>query len=133
MSNGLKNIQAASRAAARRARHEAGQPPLPYDDDSGVSGMGGGMTDELDASYSSPGSTGSHHSTSGTAAPGNYSTAPMQTSYQSYYPAPTHGYTSSVSSMQTAQPSQSNSPYMGHHNRLPSVDMGIESIINRAQ
>ena len=69
MSNGLKNLQSASRAASRHDRLQSqsaaaaaamaasgggGGPLSGYDDDSGISGIGLTPVDELDASYSSP-------------------------------------------------------------------------------
>ncbi|KAF4120409.1 SANT protein [Geosmithia morbida] len=62
LSNGLKNIQSASRAATRLERLHSqsaaaaagGGPLTGYDDDSGISGIGLTPVDELDASYSSP-------------------------------------------------------------------------------
>ncbi|KAB5584953.1 hypothetical protein GE09DRAFT_1209591 [Coniochaeta sp. 2T2.1] len=91
---------------------------------------------------------GNHHSSSvgsstgsSTASAHGYSTAMQsQNSYQGYntYGAPTgphHGYNSSVSSSGTAgygaQHGGHHSPYMGHGNRMPSVDMGIDAIIHR--
>ncbi|KAH7166335.1 hypothetical protein EDB81DRAFT_284255 [Dactylonectria macrodidyma] len=73
MSNGLKNLQSAARAAARRDRLESGGALSGYDDDSGISGMGLTPVDELDASYSSPETTSSvmhsaHSSTASAAA-----------------------------------------------------------------
>ncbi|PTB65842.1 hypothetical protein BBK36DRAFT_1141776 [Trichoderma citrinoviride] len=62
MSNGLKNLQSAARAASRRDRLETGASLTGYDDDSGISGIGLTPVDELDASYSSPAtsSSGTH-------------------------------------------------------------------------
>lgn len=58
MSNGLKNIQAAARAAARRERVEAGLPPRdPYNDDSGISGMDLTEVDDIDAIKSAKGAS----------------------------------------------------------------------------
>ncbi|KAI5458260.1 hypothetical protein BGZ63DRAFT_362921 [Mariannaea sp. PMI_226] len=57
MSNGLKNLQSAARAAARRDRLESGGTLSGYDDDSGISGMGLTPVDDLDTSYSSPETT----------------------------------------------------------------------------
>lgn len=54
MSNGLKNLQSAARAASRRDRLETSSHVTGYDDDSGISGIGLTPVDELDASYSSP-------------------------------------------------------------------------------
>jgi hypothetical protein len=74
MSNGLKNLQSASRAASRnerlRTQGAAGGPLTGYDDDSGISGIGLTPVDELDASYSSPSTSssgGGHSATSSTA------------------------------------------------------------------
>lgn len=153
MSSGLKNLQSASRAGARRERFEAGQPHAGYDDDSGISGIGLTPVDDLDAPYGSPGeassSTGGGHSTGGSSSSG----APPHPAYSNamhpgaaagypagyaYNPGPQHGYTSSVSSSGTAgfatgpgaHSSQSASPYMGHGHRATSVDMGIGALIN---
>lgn len=149
MNSGLKNMQNAARACARRDRAEVGgQSYNGYDDcDSGISGIGLTPVDDLDASYSSPeAATSSSHSTSSSFHNGYH---PIQINQQAYglpgYPASTgglssSGYSSSVSST-TAQGygnvqshshhSQGNSPYMEHGQRLPSVDMGIEAIMNR--
>ncbi|KAM0279180.1 hypothetical protein ACHAQH_004724 [Verticillium albo-atrum] len=160
MSNGLKNLQSAARAAARRERLESGQPlPPGYDDDSGISGIGLTPVDELDPSYSSPetASSGGHSVSGGST---GYAPHPhhhqqhfaMQSMPGSYYghhqphhhhqQQHHHGYTSSVSSNGSGGAgysgsghtghSQSPSPYMHPHGqRLPSVDMGIDAIINR--
>jgi hypothetical protein len=154
MSNGLKNLQSAARAGARRERLESGQPIQGYDDDSGISGIGLTPVDELDASYNSPETTASSgaHSASGSStasAPyqGTYHSAQTSFSHGGHHAAygygPTggahHGYTSSVSSNGTGggyghtghSQSNSSSPYLSHGQRLPSVDMGIDAIINR--
>ncbi|KAK8850969.1 myb family transcription factor [Apiospora arundinis] len=146
MNNGLKNIQNAARAGARRERVESGQGQVfthGYDDDSGISGIGLTPVDDLDASYSSPETT-----SSGSLSGGSYHGGiPMQLGHQAYnqhYATNTggmsSGYSSSVSST-TAQAygqmtgqshhSSGGSPYLGHGQRLPSVDMGIDAIINR--
>jgi hypothetical protein len=137
MNNGLKNIQNAARAGARRERAESGQSFHGYDDDSGISGIGLTPVDDLDASYSSPETaTSSSHST-GSSYNGMH---PMHLSsqYGHSYSASTgglssSGYSSSVSSTapQGYSTHQGGSPYMGHGARLSSVDMGIEAIINR--
>ncbi|PHH61706.1 hypothetical protein CDD81_8051 [Ophiocordyceps australis] len=54
MTNGLRNLQSAARAASRRDRLESGSHLAGYDDDSGVSGIALTPIDEADASYSSP-------------------------------------------------------------------------------
>ncbi|KAH8906413.1 hypothetical protein BR93DRAFT_897982, partial [Coniochaeta sp. PMI_546] len=144
MSNGLKNIQSHARAHSRRERLESGQPMTGYDDDSGISGIGLTPVDDIEHAYSSPetSSSGGNHSVgsgSSTASQHAYSTAMQsQNSYQGYnYGAPSvphHGYNSSVSSSGTAGYGAGqghHSPYMGHGNRMPSVDMGIDAIINR--
>lgn len=156
MSNGLKNLQSAARAAARRDRLESGGQLSGYDDDSGISGMGLTPVDELDASYSSPETTSSAaqsvHSNSASAAAAYQHLQPhphlaaLSAGHGAYalgsftggYAA--HGYSSSVSSTASAGHgyashagtgnSQSSSPYM-HGQRQPSVDMGIGAIINR--
>ncbi|KAI9149111.1 hypothetical protein HJFPF1_11159 [Paramyrothecium foliicola] len=161
MSNGLKNLQSAARAASRRDRLEAGAALSGYDDDSGISGIGLTPVDELDASYSSPetSSSGPHSASSASgyhhlpphhhqqhlhphahhahmqslAAAGHpgYAMAAGYTGGGGY-----HGYSSSVSSSASHHrysphgTSQSSSPYL-HGQRQPSVDMGIEAIINR--
>ena len=152
MSNGLKNIQSHARAYARRERLESGQPLGPYDDDSGVSGIGLTPIEDL-AEYSSPetGSAGAHSTPGGSSNGGSSSHHASfggmhhnQTSYhqggyhQSGY-QPQHGYSNSVSSTGTAgyghaqtSSSQGASPYMSHNSRLPGVgDLGINSLINR--
>ncbi|TEA10672.1 hypothetical protein C8034_v009062 [Colletotrichum sidae] len=146
MSNGLKNLQSAARAGARRERLESGQPlPPGYDDDSGISGLGLTPVDELDASYSSPETVSSGHSASdgSTTSAAGYVTPfshlqPLHASQYGYGHAH-HGYTSSISSNGSVNggygnpgQSQSPSPYLHPHGqRLPSVDMGIDAIINR--
>ncbi|KAK9420536.1 putative Myb-like domain-containing protein [Seiridium unicorne] len=147
MNSGLKNIQNAARAGARRERAESGQSFHGYDDDSGISGIGLTPVDDLDASYSSPETaTSSSHSTGGSFH-GGYHMHMGQQAYTHGYPASTgglssSGYSSSVSSSAAqgygtvpshSHHSQGNSPYMGHGQRLPSVDMGIGAIINRPQ
>ncbi|GJN86184.1 hypothetical protein PLIIFM63780_009763 [Purpureocillium lilacinum] len=60
MSNGLKNLQSAARAASRRDRLEtsgSAHSVTGYDDDSGISGIGLTPVDELDAPYGSPDAT----------------------------------------------------------------------------
>lgn len=146
LSNGLKNLQSAARAAARRDRLESGGPLSGYDDDSGISGMGLTPVDELDASYSSPETTSSIvHSASASfqnlqshahmAALGNaqYDLAAYGTAAYGG-----HGYSSSVSSSASvghgygAHPhSQGNSPSYLTGQRPQSSDMGIGAIINR--
>ncbi|KAK7986989.1 hypothetical protein PG984_010354 [Apiospora sp. TS-2023a] len=144
MNNGLKNIQNAARAGARREKAEAGQVfSHGYDDDSGISGIGLTPVDDLDASYSSPETTSSDSLSGGSYHGG----IPMQLGHQAYNQHYTtnagglsSGYSSSVSST-TAQAyghmtghshqSSGASPYLGHGQRLPSVDMGIDAIINR--
>ena len=156
MSNGLKNLQSAARAAARRDRLESGGQLSGYDDDSGISGMGLTPVDELDASYSSPETTSSAahsvHSNPATAAAAYQHLQPHphmaalgggQGGYgmATYGAYGGHGYSSSVSSNASAGHgygshhvgpgnSQSSSPYMNGQ-RQPSVDMGIGAIINR--
>lgn len=154
MSNGLKNLQSAARAASRHDRltsQSAGGPLSGYDDDSGISGIGLTPVDELDASYSSPetgSSSGGVHSASSSNASAGFPHHPMSgphpsmhggNQYLSSYAAygnPPHGhrYSSSVSSTTSQQhyggPSPHGSPYMPGQ-RLPSVDMGIGAIINR--
>ncbi|KAI1841088.1 hypothetical protein JX265_013920 [Neoarthrinium moseri] len=146
MNNGLKNIQNAARAGARRERAEAGQSFHGYDDDSGISGIGLTPVDDLDASYSSP-ETAASSSHSGSSFHSGYHPMHMSAQYGHGYTASTgalssSGYSSSVSST-TAQGygtvpshshhSQGGSPYMGHGQRLPSVDMNIDALINRPQ
>ena len=140
MSSGIKNLQAAARAFTRLERLESGQP-VPYDDDSGIDGIGLTPVDDLDAHYSSPEASGggSHHTSSGSSTASHPAYHPMamhsQNSYQGGYygNGAHHGYTSSVSSMGTAHATAGASggaSYM-EHERLPSVDMGIGSIINQ--
>lgn len=150
MSHGLKNLQSAARSANRRERLEQGDAGHRYEnehDDSGYSGMGLTPVDDLDPSYPSPAASSSHsggshssymhhqqqhqhhhHPAAMTAIPygGNYSS-----NYNSSVsPNATHGgYGASMHHQQ--HHSQDSSPYMGNGQRLPSVDMGIEAIINR--
>ncbi|KAJ3567090.1 hypothetical protein NPX13_g6892 [Xylaria arbuscula] len=134
MHNGLKNLQSASRSAARRERLEQGHSLNGYDDDSGISGIGLTPVDDLDASYSSPETTASSAHSQHSGGSGGYgmphpysSAAGYSSSYSSSVSSAAHGYA------MHGHPhySQDSSPYMGNGQRLPSVDMGIESIINR--
>ncbi|KAI0126292.1 myb family transcription factor [Xylariales sp. AK1849] len=148
MNSGLKNIQNSARAGARRERQEAGQSFHGYDDDSGISGIGLTPVDDLDASYSSPETAPSSSNSAGSSF--HNSMHPMHLNNQGYghnYNASngglsSSGYSSSVSSTAAqgygalpthSHHSQGGSPYMGHGQRLPSVDMGIDAIINRPQ
>ncbi|KAH6877123.1 hypothetical protein B0T10DRAFT_193897 [Thelonectria olida] len=87
MSNGLKNLQSAARAAARRDRLESGGTLSGYDDDSGISGMGLTPVDELDTSYSSPETTSSAmhsaHSSTASASAATYQALAQQQSQHS--------------------------------------------------
>jgi hypothetical protein len=154
MSNGLKNLQSAARAASRRDRLEAGASLSGYDDDSGISGIGLTPVDELDASYSSPETSpsGPHSASSASGYHPHHQHlhphahhAQMQAYAGAGHPGYAmtgytgggyHGYSSSVSSSASHHrysphgTSQSSSPYL-HDQRQSSVDMGIESIINR--
>lgn len=145
MNQGLKNVQNAARAGARRERLESGQLSHGYDDDSGISGIGLTPVDDLDASYSSPeASTSSSHSANNSFHGGNYGMLGAQATYHNYTGSTgglsSSGYSSSVSSTAAqgygtvpshTHHSQGGSPYMGHGQRLPSVDMGIDAIMNR--
>lgn len=156
MSNGLKNLQGAARAAARRERLEAGLPPNdPYNDDSGISGIEGlTPVDDMNPDDHFVGggvpSPDRRSTSSGGHASSNASQPPYNTS--AYYAYPSlgghhghhHAYSSSVSSSSGGTAgygqqsnggheihSQSASPYMDPVPRMPSVDMGIDAIINR--
>ncbi|KAH9908849.1 hypothetical protein F4778DRAFT_200088 [Xylariomycetidae sp. FL2044] len=150
MNNGLKNLQSASRSASRRERLENGHNAsmhVGYDDDSGISGVALTPVDDFDASYSSPETTASSSHSGGSASAGAYTTNgyhhAMALSYSHphpAYPASAGGLSSSYgSSVSSSAPgyghahhhSQGNSPYLGNGQRLPSVDMGIDAIINR--
>lgn len=155
MSNGLKNIQSHARAYTRRERLESGQPLGPYDDDSGVSGIGLTPIEDM-ADYSSPetGSAGARSTPGGSSNGGSsthhasFSTNMHHAQQPSYHQGtyhqsgyqPQHGYSNSVSSTGTAgyaqaqtSSSQGASPYMS--NRLPGVgdltNLGINSLISR--
>ncbi|CAJ2499631.1 Uu.00g024840.m01.CDS01 [Anthostomella pinea] len=148
MNNGLKNLQSAHRSASRRERLESGHQMHGYDDDSGISGIGLTPIDDLDASYSSPETTASS-SHSGGSHSGYGGMHPMMNSqhYATNYPPSTGGMSSSYSSSVSSSAahgygtmpghahqhhhSQDGSPYMSNGQRLPSVDMGIDAIINR--
>ncbi|KAI1193448.1 hypothetical protein F5X97DRAFT_39039 [Nemania serpens] len=154
MHNGLKNLQSASRSAARRERLEQGHSMHGYDDDSGISGIGLTPVDDLDASYSSPEASSVHSQHSGGSGNGGYSMHhhPMTIPYGSAHHAhATAGYSSSygssVSSSAAAAAaaaaaahgytlhghphhSQDSSPYMSDGQRLSSGDISIEAIIN---
>lgn len=171
MTNGLKNLQSASRSASRRERLESGQSGIHGydDDDSGISGIGLTPIDDLDLSYSSPAasshSSGSHHGGSTTSSSGSslgqhhqhhHANSYGIAMHQSHMPmgpygAPTHhayagaatagGMSSSYSSTHSSNPAITYSTHDGgasympsngsRQQRLSSVDMGIESIINR--
>lgn len=151
MSNGLKNLQSHARSAARRERIEQGLPPVdPYNDDSGCSGIDGlTPVDEMgpedpwgspDRRSTSNGSIASQPPYGGASnASSTYGLHPVH-----HHPYQHHGghhsYSSSVSSSTAGgyghvgghdAHSQSPSPYMDSVSRMPSVDMGIDSIINR--
>lgn len=148
MSNGLKNLQGHARAGARRERIEQGLPPADPYDDSGISmeGLTPGEDMDADNPWDSPdrrsASVGAH----------SYNGSQQQQQHQPYgmhpqhqqqhHQYPSHSYSSSVSSstagyghdqqqQQQQAHSQSSSPYMEPVPRMPSVDMGIDSIINR--
>ncbi|KAI1174837.1 hypothetical protein F4777DRAFT_367928 [Nemania sp. FL0916] len=143
MHNGLKNLQSASRSAARRERLEQGHLNG-YDDDSGISGIGLTPVDDLDASYSSPETSSSVHSQHSGGGGNSYGMHPMTMPYDSSHVHAHGGYSSSYSSSVSSSAaayatmhghshhhSQGSSPY--HHNqRLSSADMGIEAIMNRS-
>lgn len=146
MSNGLKNLQSAARAASRRDRLETGASLTGYDDDSGISGIGLTPVDELDASYSSPSTSSSVSASHGyhlqqhaqahlQPLNGSQATYGLSSAYGANNYAGHHGYSSSVSSSASAghvygNAHQGTSPYMNGQ-RLSSADMGIEAIINR--
>lgn len=152
MSNGIKNLQSAARHANRRERSETGAHHM-YDDDSGVSGIGVTPIDEHDMPFSSPSSAGGSGGSAGSsaygsahpgnayaAAPGGYYTGHHHHHQHAHHQHHHHGYSNSVSSTGTAGygnaaggsgGSHSPSPYLGHGGRLPSVDMGINTLINR--
>lgn len=121
MSNGLKNLQSAARAASRRDRLETGAS-TGYDDDSGISGIGLTPVDELDASYSSPATSSSGtHSYSSSASyhhqqhlqpqhhQNSYAMGAATTTTTPYYGG--HGYSSSVSSSASFNHRQDSGPY----------------------
>lgn len=132
MSNGLKNLQGHARAGARRERIEQGLPPTDPYDDSGISMEGLAPGEDMDAedpwgSRDRSTSVGAHSYTNGYMQP-----------QQQQYPSHNHSYSSSVSSSTTGYGhdhqqghSQNSSPYMDPVPRMSSVDMGIDSIINR--
>ncbi|POR38285.1 Uncharacterized protein TPAR_01511 [Tolypocladium paradoxum] len=144
MSNGLKNLQSAARAASRRDRLETGSHVTGYDDDSGISGIALTPVDELDAPYSSPEAASYHHFHQQHQHQHQHHLQPQQASYavSAYGPASYgHGYSSSVSSTASAAAgrryaslggdhSDGGSPYVDAE-RLSGADMGIGAIINR--
>lgn len=156
MSNGLKNLQSHARSAARRERIEQGLPPTdPYNDDSGISGIDG-LTPVDDMGPEDPWGSPDRRSTSNGSiasqppygggssnASSTYGLHPAHHHQQHpHHPYQHHGghhsYSSSVSSSTAGGyghgpggASQSPSPYMDPVPRMPSVDMGIDSIINR--
>lgn len=144
MSNGLKNLQSHARSAARRERIEQGLPPTDaYNDDSGISGIDG-LTPVDDMGPEDPWGSPDRRSTSNGSIASQPSYSNPSSTYglhpQHPYPThPSHSYSSSVSSSTAGYGgphgadahSQSSSPYMDPLPRMPSVDMGIDSIINR--
>lgn len=147
MHNGLKNLQSASRSAARRERLEQGHSMHGYDDDSGISGIGLTPVDDLDASYSSPETSSVHSQHSGGSGGGGYGM--MTIAYGSAQHAHaaagySSSYGSSVSSSAAAAAaaahgytmhghphhSQDSSPYMSDAQRLSSGEISIEAIIH---
>ncbi|UKZ90436.1 uncharacterized protein TrAFT101_005455 [Trichoderma asperellum] len=153
MSNGLKNLQSAARAASRRDRLETGAL-TGYDDDSGISGIGLTPVDELDASYSSPATSSSGTHSYSSSASYHHQQQHLQPHPQShlhpqhhqssygmgaapYYGG--HGYSSSVSSTASMShgyvsrggtgTSQDSSPYLDSQ-RL-SAERGMESLVRR--
>ncbi|KAJ1324522.1 Myb-like DNA-binding domain-containing protein [Microdochium nivale] len=170
MTNGLKNLQSASRSASRRERLESGQTGIHGydDDDSGISGIGLTPIDDLDLSYSSPAasshSSGSHGGSSSVSSLGGHphsnSAYGMALAHQHHsqmsmnpygggghshqhhhhaYSGSTGAMSSSYGSTHSSNPAITYSTHDGasyqlpstQQQRLPSVDMGIESIINR--
>ncbi|EGR48275.1 uncharacterized protein TRIREDRAFT_4124 [Trichoderma reesei QM6a] len=159
MSNGLKNLQSAARAASRRDRLETGASLTGYDDDSGISGIGLTPVDELDASYSSPATSSSGaHSFSSSASYHQQQQHQSQHhhhqqqqqhlqpphSHSHLHPHSQHHHSSygmaaapvSTASMSHGYvsrggtgTSQDSSPYLDSQ-RL-STDMGIESLVHR--
>lgn len=148
MSNGLKNLQGHARAGARRERIEQGLPPADPYDDSGISMEGLTPGEDMDTDVN-PWDSPDRRSVSVGAQSYNghssqqqqqYGMHPQQHQHQQHQ-YPTHSYSSSVSSstagyghdqgQQQQTHSQSSSPYMEPVPRMPSVDMGIDSIINR--
>ncbi|KAL7944928.1 hypothetical protein V8C42DRAFT_324110 [Trichoderma barbatum] len=160
MSNGLKNLQSAARAASRRDRLETGASLTGYDDDSGISGIGLTPVDELDASYSSPATSSSGTHSYSSSASYHQQPQPQQPQQQqqhlqphshlhpqhhqgSYAMGPAyyggHGYSSSVSSTTSMSQGYVSRGGTGtsqdsspylDSQRL-STDMGIESLVHR--
>ncbi|GAO19349.1 uncharacterized protein UV8b_03300 [Ustilaginoidea virens] len=159
MSNGLKNLQSAARAASRRDRLETGSHITGYDDDSGISGIGLTPVDELDASYSSPetgSSAGAALSLSSSSAttgvdyylqaarggaaaarahPPSSGTGVHPASYAlGAYGGSHHWYSSSVrssASLRHRYVSRGSSPYNIDMHRLPSGESGVDPLIVR--
>lgn len=145
MANGIKNLQSAARHGARRERTDAGHAVACYDDEGGVSSMT--PIDDQELHYSSPSSAGVSTGSSGYGASATAmhhpNTAPYATHPGFYMPSGQHqqhhhGYSTSVSSTNTAgyaqnhaDDSHSPSPYLRHGQRLPSVETGIGSLIHR--
>lgn len=139
MSNGLKNLQGHARAAARRERMEQGLPPNdPYNDDSGIS-MDLTPIDEFgpEDPYGSPDRRSTSVGSQSYATSSSYGLHPAHGGYPSHHHGG-HSYSSSVSSSTAGgyghdgqAHSQSSSPYIEPLPRMASVDMGIDSIINR--
>ncbi|KAK3939991.1 hypothetical protein QBC46DRAFT_137167 [Diplogelasinospora grovesii] len=133
MSNGLKNIQSHARAFARRERLETGgHHHIPgvgtgYDDDSGVSGIGGAMT-PIDEDLNNPhesyghspdpsgGGGGGGSSTAQSTPPGSNGSS---TASQHTYHAPIHGGHYSLAAYQQVvggyHQQQQHHPHHHHH------------------
>lgn len=126
MSNGLKNLQSAARAASRRDRLETSSHMTGYDDDSGISGIGLTPVHELDASYSSPemdSSAGAAHSlTSSSAASAvgyqlHAAAAAAAAAQQTHLLPSSTGHHSSYAGLNAYA---AGPPYAGHHHGYSS-------------
>lgn len=122
MSSGLKNLQSAARAGARRERLERLEPASyddPATDDSAIG------LDELEGDGSGVGAAGRLTPNSSGAYGASYGAGPGARGYGHMMPRDGgDGYGA-------VQLGRVRADYVGLHQRVPSIDMGIGAIINR--
>lgn len=126
MSNGLKNLQSVSRAAARRERTETGQHmqlSFTEDDDSGISGMGINGVDDIDVVYRTTDEEYRDEDASGAVlgpSVGSYRAASYHSSPGSNHSCSGSSTTSAPGYSTTASASMSGIPNTGHSN-MPGI------------